>query len=98
MCEILTETAVPQILKETVVPLVQVPEAFPPDRFGRRPSYGAVWRWATTGRAGPDGQPVKLQVARLGRAWISSREAISRFVERVGGKAPNPEPAPTLNR
>ena len=46
-----------------------------------------VWRWMSAGVANPDGQRVTLERARLGRRWLTSREALSRFAARLATSA-----------
>ena len=51
-----------------------------PSRGDRPTSFGCLWRWATSGVQGPNGERVYLEVARLGGKLISSPGAIRRFV------------------
>ena len=46
---------------------------------GRRPHASTIWRWARKGCQG-----VRLEVRRLGGRFLTSREALERFSERLG--------------
>jgi hypothetical protein len=48
-----------------------------------RSHFTSVYRWVLRGLPGPDGQRVRLEAVRVGRAWITSREALARFAERL---------------
>lgn len=41
---------------------------------------GTVWTWLTRGVAGPDGRRVRLEGARCGVLWRTSRAALKRFM------------------
>jgi hypothetical protein len=56
---------------------------FPPGRNGAKPSLSCILRWILTGVKGPTGQFIRLEAVRLGGRWITSREAIQRFAERL---------------
>jgi hypothetical protein len=45
--------------------------------------FSSVYRWVLRGVPGPDGERIRLEAIRLGRAWITSREALSRFSARL---------------
>jgi hypothetical protein len=45
--------------------------------------FSSVYRWVLRGIPGPDGQRIRLEAVRCGRAWITSREALSRFSARL---------------
>lgn len=41
---------------------------------------GTIWSWLTRGVAGPDGRRVRLEGARCGVLWRTSRAALKRFM------------------
>lgn len=59
--------------------LKEAARLFPPHRRGRPVSLSCVFRWIIHGTAGPDGQRVRLDGARLPAGWVTTRAAISRF-------------------
>ena len=61
-----------------------------------------VLRWAVHGARSPAGKLVRLEAARLGSRWITSRQALQRFVEaltpRTGAAPPLPPRTPAKRR
>jgi hypothetical protein len=62
-----------------------------------------IWRWVRVGTPGPDGQTVKLEAARLGGRWLTTRAAITRFMSALtptsdGVPAPEEQRAPSERR
>lgn len=53
---------------------------FPPHRQGRPVTLGCLVRWICDGVKAVDGQRVKLGAVRLAGRWITSPQAIQRFV------------------
>jgi hypothetical protein len=56
---------------------------YPSFREGRPTHVSTVLRHITKGVRLPDGQIVHLEGARLGGRWITSVEAVQRFMERL---------------
>jgi hypothetical protein len=71
------------IASESVLSLTQAASLFPPGRNGARPTIGCFTRWILKGVKGPNGQLVRLEALRLGSKWVTSRETIQRFAERL---------------
>lgn len=46
-------------------------------------SPATIWRWMTTGALAADGGRIYLEHVRLGRRWLTSRPALSRFAHRL---------------
>jgi len=42
-----------------------------------------IWRWITRGFRTPDGRTVKLEAAKIGSQWITSEQALQRFIEQI---------------
>jgi hypothetical protein len=83
---------------EKTFPLTQLLPLIPPGRNARRTHLSTVLRWILDGAPGPDGRRVKLEALRLGGRWVTSREAIQRFAERLTpqtGDAPASPPPRT---
>jgi len=51
-----------------------------------RTHFSTVYRWILRGMPGPDGQRIKLEAVRLGRAWLTSKEALKRFADALTPK------------
>jgi hypothetical protein len=52
-------------------------------RGGRPIHMSTVLRWIQRGAVGPAGERVRLEGCRLGSHWVTSREALQRFAERL---------------
>jgi hypothetical protein len=68
---------------ESTLSLAAAARTFPPGRGGRPTSLSCVLRWVLTGCRAPDGSLVRLEAVRLGGRWVTSREAIQRFADRL---------------
>jgi hypothetical protein len=68
---------------ETPMSLVQVARQQPPGRGGRPVTLGCVLRWILDGARGPSGERVRLEAIRIGGRWVTSREALQRFADRL---------------
>jgi len=65
---------------ELLLSLAQAARRFPPYRRGRPVNPSTIWRWCRQGVKVPGGSIVKLECVRLSGRWLTSQEAISRFV------------------
>jgi hypothetical protein len=83
---------------ETILTLGQAAGLFPPYREGRPVNPSTIFRWIVKGVKRWDGTVVYLGGVRCGDRWLTSREAVARFIEMqtpdVAGKRPLP---PTTN-
>jgi hypothetical protein len=68
---------------ETPIPLQDACRLIPPARNGKRCHLSTVLRWILAGARGPSGERVRLEAVRLGDRWLTSREALQRFSERL---------------
>jgi hypothetical protein len=82
---------------ETPVSLTAVTRLVPPgprrkskkDKKSKTPSQpqrtclSTVLRWVLRGSRAPDGSLVRLEAVRLGGKWVTSREALQRFAEKL---------------
>jgi hypothetical protein len=82
---------------ETPVSLATLARQVPPARNGKRCHLSTILRWITNGAKAPDGTIVRLEGRRLGGRWLTSREALTRFMERLTPKLDdaNDEPSAT---
>jgi hypothetical protein len=63
---------------ERPIPLAEAARLVPAARNGKRCHESTLFRWITKGIRG-----VKLEALRLGGRWVTSREALQRFAERL---------------
>jgi hypothetical protein len=68
------------IRTEQLLSLPQAARRFPPYRQDRPVNPSTVWRWISAGVKLPDGRRVKLGAVRLSGRWLTSVEAIERFI------------------
>ncbi len=61
------------ILTETVCSIHEAARALP-----TKPHHSTVFRWMRRGRNG-----VRLESYQIGRQWLTSHEALHRFLERT---------------
>jgi hypothetical protein len=80
---------------ESPIPLADAAKIVPPARSGKRTHLSTLLRWILVGAKAPDGSRVKLEAARLGGRWMTSREALQRFSDRLTPRPNEPDvPAP----
>ncbi len=76
------------LLDESPLTLAEAARALPRLRGGKRVHVATLYRWVSRGVAG-----VRLESLRLGRTVVTSREALQRFAERLGGRTVPTSPA-----
>jgi hypothetical protein len=80
---------------ETLLPLARAAELVPPARSGKRCHLSTLLRWIIDGCRSPSGTVVRLEGVRLGNRWMTSREALQRFADRLTPRPDgDPSPAP----
>ncbi len=80
---------------EQHLPLHQVAKSLPPGRNNKPVHVSTILRWIFGGITLPDGSRLRLEAARLGNRWVTSREAVSRFVAaQTAAVAPAARPRP----
>jgi hypothetical protein len=82
---------------ETPIPLKDACRLVPPARQGKHTHLSTLLRWIIRGCRGPSGERVRLEAIRLGNRWVTSREALQRFAERLTprtGVSPTAPPYP----
>src|SRR5262249_18814337 len=86
---------------ESLISFAQVPRTLPPGRGGRPVTPSCPLRWVLSGVQTPAGR-VYLEAVRLGGRWLTSREALQRFAERLtprmGGAEPSAPRGPDRRR
>jgi hypothetical protein len=68
---------------ETVLSLTEAAKLLPPARLGQPVTPSCLMRWVQVGARGADGRTVRLEALKLGGRWLTSREALQRFAERL---------------
>jgi hypothetical protein len=68
---------------ETPLPLAAAAKLVPPGRSGKRTHLSTILRWIMRGARSPSGEVVRLEAVRLGSRWVTSRQALQRFSERL---------------
>ena len=78
------------VLSETTITLAEATRLLPSSHHGKRLSLVTLWRWANRGLLTPDGRRVRLEIAKVGKAVLTSREAIERFSAALTGPTCDP--------
>jgi len=76
----MTQTPSDQILSESVLSLAQAAARLPGTRANNRIHPSTILRWILRGTRTPDGRLVRLEGCRCGFRWVTSAEALSRYV------------------
>lgn len=82
------------LTRETLLSLTQAARRFPSYRQGRPVNPSTIWCWCRQGVQVPGVGVVKLECVRLSGRWLTSAEAISRFVAAQTPQEPEGRPAP----
>jgi Protein of unknown function (DUF1580) len=104
-----TPAAGSRLLQEQLISLSQAGRRFPKSRHGKATHLtpSAIWRWVTDGVRAADGRRVKLEAVFVAGRWLTSIEAIERFVtaqQPTGGQlcpitsGPSRSPSPADRR
>lgn len=67
---------------EHVISLAEAARSVPASQ-GKSVNPATVWRWIRKGLLAGDGRRVRLAAAKLGGRWVTSREALQRFLEAL---------------
>jgi hypothetical protein len=93
-----TMQAPPDVAREVALgrglSLPQAARRFPSYRQAKPTSPATVWRWITSGVELADGTRVRLEAVRLSGRWLTSEDAISRFVRSQTPGLDDPPAAP----
>ena len=83
------------LTRETKLTMAQAARSFPSARLGRPVSASTVWRWCRKGVKVPGGGTLRLECVRVSGRWLTSVEALSRFVaQQTPAMENDPPPAP----
>jgi hypothetical protein len=75
------------LVNEQRIGLHEGAKLYPSFRNGRPTHISTLLRHITKGVRLANGEIVRLEGARLGGRWITSREAVQRFMERLTARA-----------
>ena len=71
------------ITTESAIHLNEVARCVPPGRGGKKTHVSTVLRWIQRGARGPGGDRIHLEAVRVGGKWVTTREALQRFIARL---------------
>jgi hypothetical protein len=71
------------ITTESTCGLTEAAKLVPAAHGGRKTHISTLLRWILDGVNSPSGVKVRLEAVRLGNRWITSKEALQRFAERL---------------
>jgi hypothetical protein len=85
-----------EILNGSGLNLAAAARVFPPYRGSKPINPSTIFRWIMSGVRLPDGMLLHLEARRVGGRWLTSREAIQRFIDaqtpnRANGSASRAE-------
>jgi hypothetical protein len=69
--------------KEKPISLADAAKRLPSLRSGKSVNPSTVCRWIMTGIARPDGTRLRLEALRVGVSWITSHEAVDRYLSAL---------------
>lgn len=81
------------LLNETPLRLREAAKRIPAVRGSGRCHVSTLLRWILKGVKTPSGDIVRLEGEKVGGAWITSRESIDRFIQRVTPNLVGEQPA-----
>src|SRR5262249_43561425 len=82
------------LLSECLLSLAQAARKIPPYR-GNRTNPSTIFRWICIGVKMPDGHVLKLEGLRLAGRWLTSEEALQRFLAAQNAVChPDPDSPP----
>jgi hypothetical protein len=79
---------------EQTITLAEAAALVPPSRGARTTNIATILRFILKGSKDPSGVRVRLEAARIGGKWVTSRQALQRFAEALTPRlADEDEPA-----
>jgi hypothetical protein len=88
------DNSVIDLSNEDTFSLALAAQTIRPGRNGKRTHISTLIRWITRGARAADGSRVRLEAVRLGGRWLTSREALQRFAERLTPRLDDQHHAP----
>lgn len=87
-------TVVRELIDGLGLSFTQAAKLLPPGRNGKPVNPATVWRWCSEGVKAPDGQRVRLEAARVGCRWATSKPALERFLAALNPEMSSPAVEP----
>lgn len=81
------------MLNEQLISIAEASRKFPNHRGVGTIRTTTIWRWINRGIRLPDGSILKLEALRVAGRWLTSTEAVTRFIERQNPSLVTSEPA-----
>lgn len=78
-----TPSVLAEIIAGDALGLSAAARSLPAHRGDGPAAPSTIWRWILRGNRTIDGRVVKLEAARLGSRWLTSKAAITRFMEAL---------------
>ena len=92
-------TAAPDVAAEITaghgLNLTNAAKQFPPYRGTQPVNPSTIWRWITEGIKLASGRRLRLEAIRLGGRWLTSVQAVQRFMQAQTPQFADEPPAPT---
>lgn len=79
------ECVTDEVLRDGGLSMAQAAALLPPGPKGAV-AASTVYKWIRDGARAGDGSMVKLEAARIGASWRTSRAALRRFIDRLSGR------------
>lgn len=70
------------LVNETPLSLMAAARMLPPGRRGKPVTISCIFRWIADGVRAPGGERIRLEALRAGGRWITTAEALQRFMDR----------------
>jgi hypothetical protein len=83
------------ILNETILTIHDAARLLPSNRAGKPVNFSTVLRWILRGVKNPIGQLVRLEGARIGGRWLTSKQALERFALALTPQTDDADPIRT---
>jgi hypothetical protein len=77
-----TVNAMIDVATETLLNLNAASRLLPPSRKNKPVNESTLWRWITAGVKLKSGTVLRLEGVRCASRWLTSREALQRFMQR----------------
>jgi hypothetical protein len=73
----------PLLRGEKLISLAAAARLLPGHRGGNHVHPATLSRWIAKGTRTPDGRLVRLEAVRAGSRWLTTAEAVGRYIERL---------------
>lgn len=90
-------TTVIDLEKEKLISLAEASQMLPPGRRGKKPTLSCLIRWILKGVETGAGK-VRLEACRLGCRWLTSAQAVRRFIQACTAAMEPSEPTRLAER